>query len=42
MERKIKAIINSPTLINMPLSMATQEKTNKEKMAEEEGKKEVW
>ena len=35
-ERKIEVIINSPTLINMPLSMATQEKTDQEKLAEEE------
>ena len=38
-ERKIEVIINSPTLINMPLSMATQEKTDEEKLAEEEEKK---
>ena len=38
-ERKIEVIINSPTLINMPLSMAQQEKTDEEKMAEEEEKK---
>ena len=35
-ERKIEVIINSPTLINMPLSMAVQEKTDEEKLAEEE------
>ena len=38
-ERKIEVIINTPTLINMPLSMATQEKTDEEKMAEEEEKR---
>ena len=38
-ERKIEVIINSPTLINMPLSMATQEKTDEEKLAEEEERK---
>ena len=38
-ERKIEVIINTPTLINMPLSMAHQEKTDEEKMAEEEEKK---
>ena len=38
-ERKIEVIINSPTLINMPLSMAVQEKTDEEKLAEEEEKK---
>ena len=38
-ERKIEVIINSPTLINMPLSMAVQEKTDEEKLAEEEAKK---
>ena len=38
-ERKIEVIINSPTLSNMPLSMATQEKTDEEKLAEEEEKK---
>ena len=38
-ERKIEVIINSPTLINMPLSMATQEKTDEEILAEEEEKK---
>ena len=38
-ERKIEVIINSPTLINMPLSMAKQEKTDEEKLAEEEEKK---
>ena len=31
-ERKIEVIINTPTLINMPLSMATQEKTDEEKL----------
>ena len=35
-ERKIEVIINTPTLIDMPLSMATQEKTDEEKAAEEE------
>ena len=38
-ERKIEVIINTPTLINMPLSMATQEKTDEEKLAEEEEKR---
>ena len=38
-ERKIEVIINSPSLINMPLSMATLEKTDEEKLAEEEEKK---
>ena len=38
-ERKIEVIINSPNLINMPLSMAVQEKTDKEKITEEEEKK---
>ena len=38
-ERKIEVIINTPTLSNMPLSMATQEKTDEEKLAEEEEKK---
>ena len=38
-ERKITVIINTPTLLNMPLSMAQQEKTDEEKMAEEEEKK---
>ena len=38
-ERKIEVIINSPTLINMPLSVAAQEKTDEEKLAEEEEKK---
>ena len=38
-ERKIEVIINSPTLMNLPLSMATQEKTDEEKMAEEEEKR---
>ena len=38
-DRKIEVIINSPTLINMPLSMAVQEKTDEEKLAEEEEKK---
>ena len=38
-ERKIEVIINSPTLTDMPLCMATQEKTDEEKAAEEEEKK---
>ena len=38
-ERKIEVIINSPTLVNMPLSMAVQDKTDEEKLAEEEEKK---
>ena len=38
-ERKIEVIINTPTLINMPLSMATQEKTDEELLAEEEERK---
>ena len=38
-ERKIEVIINSPTLVNMPLSMAVQEKTDEEKLAEEEEKR---
>ena len=38
-ERKIEVIINSPNLVNMPLSMAVQEKTDEEKLAEEEEKK---
>ena len=35
-ERKIEVIINFPTLADMPLSSATQEKTDEEKAAEEE------
>jgi len=38
-ERKIEVIINTPTLANMPLSMATQEKTDAELLAEEEERK---
>lgn len=38
-ERKIEVIINTPNLANMPLSMATQEKTDAELLAEEEEKK---
>ena len=38
-ERKIEVIINTPTLANMPLSIATQEKTDAELLAEEEEKK---
>ena len=38
-ERRIEVIINSPTLTDMPLCMATQEKTDEEKAAEEEEKK---
>ena len=36
--KKIEVIINSPNLVNMPLSMAVQEKTDEEKLAEEEEK----
>ncbi len=38
-ERKIEIIINTPTLVNMPLSMATQVKTDQEILAEEEEKR---
>ena len=38
-ERKIEVIINYPTLTEMPLSMANQEKTDEEKAAEEEERK---
>ena len=38
-ERKIEVIINTPNLANMPLSIATQEKTDAEILAEEEEKK---
>ena len=38
-ERKIEVIINTPTLINMPLCMATQVKTDQEIQAEEEEKR---
>ena len=38
-ERKIEVIINTPTLADMPLSMATQEKTDAELLAEEEERK---
>jgi len=38
-ERKIEVIINTPTLLNMPLSMATQVKTDQEILAEEEEKR---
>ena len=38
-ERKIEVIINTPTLLNMPLCMATQVKTDQEILAEEEEKR---
>ena len=38
-ERKIEIIINTPTLLNMPLCMATQVKTDQEILAEEEEKR---
>ena len=38
-ERKLEVIINTSNFNNMPLSLATQEKTDEEKNAEEEEKK---
>ena len=38
-ERKIEVIINTPTLLNMSLCMATQVKTDQEILAEEEEKR---